>query len=169
MTTNLWWQHCITRVIVGACSCNLRMNTCVYKIWSLCCLCEVKYQNINDLDGFVIDKRGNPQTPLHEYFDRETYDICLKNLANNKTPGPDKIPNTIFKNMPESFHKLFFLLFSHCYKQKQIPSSWKISLTILLYKKGDPSKLPNHRTIALANTKYKFFTSTLTFIMSAYG
>ena len=59
--------------------------------------------------------------------------------------------------------------FSHCYKQQQIPTSWKISLTIFLYKKGDPSHLTNHRPIALANTIYKFFTSTLTHILSAYG
>ena len=116
-----------------------------------------------------MDKRGTPKTPLHKYFDRTTYDMCLKNLASNKTPGPDKIPNIILKNMPECFHNILFLLFSHCYKQKQIPTSWKISLTILLYKKGDPSKLTNHRPIALANTVYKFFTSTLTSILSAYG
>ena len=71
--------------------------------------------------------------------------------------------------MPEDFHKLLFLFFSHCYKQQQIPSSWKISLTILLYKKGDPSHLTNHRPIALANTIYKLFTNTLTFILLAYG
>ena len=71
--------------------------------------------------------------------------------------------------MSESFHKLLFLFFTHCYKQKQIPASWKTSLTILLYKKGDPSQLSNHRPIALANTIYKFFTSTLTFILSTYG
>ena len=71
--------------------------------------------------------------------------------------------------MSENFHKLLFLFFSHCYKQKQIPTSWKRSLIILLYKKYDPSKLPNYRPIALANTIYKFFTSTLTFILSAYG
>ena len=71
--------------------------------------------------------------------------------------------------MPTNFHRTLFLFFKHCYKQKQIPASWKISLTILLYKKGDPSQLPNHRPIALANTIYKFFTSTLTSILSAYG
>lgn len=81
------------------------------------------------------DKRGNPQTPLHKYLDHETYDICLKHLANNKTTFPDKIPNAILRNMPESFHKLLFIFITHYYKQKQIPSSWKISLTILLYKK----------------------------------
>ena len=116
-----------------------------------------------------MDKRGNPHNPLHQYFDRITYDTCLKHLANNKTPGPDKIPNAILKHMPESFQELLYLFFTHCYKQKQIPTSWKISLTILLYKKGDPSQLPNHRPIALANTIYKFFTSTLTSILSAYG
>ena len=71
--------------------------------------------------------------------------------------------------MPESLHNILFLLFSHCYKQKQIPTSWKTNLTILIYKKGDPSKLTNHRPIALANTIYKFFTSILTSILSAYG
>ena len=71
--------------------------------------------------------------------------------------------------MPPCFHQLLFLFFKHCYKQKQIPASWKTSLTMLLYKKGDPSQFTNHRSIALANTIYKLYTSTLTFILSAYG
>ena len=71
--------------------------------------------------------------------------------------------------MPPRFHKLLFLFFKHCYKQKQIPASWKTSLTVLLYKKGNPSLLTNHRPIALANTIYKLYTSTLTSILSAYG
>jgi hypothetical protein len=45
----------------------------------------------------------------------------------------------------------------------------KTSLTILLYKKADPTNLTNHRPIALANTIYKLFTSTLTTILSTYG
>ena len=71
--------------------------------------------------------------------------------------------------MPPRFHKLLFLFFKHCYKQKQIPASWKTSLTVLLYKKGDSSQLTNHRPIALANTIYKLYTSTLTSILSTYG
>ena len=71
--------------------------------------------------------------------------------------------------MPTIFHHILFLFFTQCYKLKQIPASWKISLTILLYKKGDPSLLTNHRPIAFANTIYKFFTSTLTLILLAYG
>lgn len=40
---------------------------------------------------------------------------------------------------------------------------------MLLYKKGDPHHLTNHRPIAFANTIYKLFTNTLTSILSAYG
>ena len=71
--------------------------------------------------------------------------------------------------MPKKFQHILFLFFTHCYIQKQISTSWKTSLTILLYKKGDPSLLTNHRPIALANTIDKLFTNTLTFILSAYG
>jgi len=42
------------------------------------CTCEVQQYPWHDIYGYVIDKRGNPQTPLHKYFDKETYNICLK-------------------------------------------------------------------------------------------
>ena len=33
------------------------------------CTCGVKQYPWHDVDGFIIDKRGNPQTPLHTYLD----------------------------------------------------------------------------------------------------
>ena len=123
----------------------------------------------HDLNEYTIEKRGDALFPLYTYLDQETYDICIKNLADGKIPGPDKIPNFILKNMPSKVHKLLLLLFTHCYKQKQIPESWKTSLTIFLYKKGYPHHLTNHRPIAFVNTIYKLVTSTLTNTLSAYG
>ena len=133
------------------------------------CICGVRQYPWHDLHGYTIEKRGEASTSLHTYLDQQTYDLCLKNLINGKTPGPDKIPNTILKSMPPRFHKLLLLFFTHCYKQKQIPASWKISLTILLYKKGSPHNLPNYKPIVLANTIYKLFTSTLISILFTYG
>ena len=49
-----------------------------------------------------------------------------------------------------------------------MPTSWKSGHTILLYKKGNPTLLSNHHPIALANTIYKLFTSTLTTLLSSY-
>jgi hypothetical protein len=80
------------------------------------CTCKVRQYPWHDLDSFTIDHRGEPQIPLHTYFDPETYDLCLKNLGNNKVPGPDKIPNSILKNMLPRFYKLLFTFFKHCYK-----------------------------------------------------
>ena len=111
--------------------------TCYYQnIHQPHCTCNVRQYPWHDLEGLTIDQRGEPQIPLHTYFDQETYDFCLKNLGSNKTPGPDKIPNSILKHMPPRFHKLLFIFFKHCYKQKQIPTTWKTSLTVLLYKKA---------------------------------
>ena len=119
------------------------------------------------LDGFTIDQRGEPQIPLYTYFDTETYDLCLKNMGNNKALGPDKIPNSILKTCHHVFTNYCFY-YSNITIKKQIPASWKTNLTVLLYKKGNPSQLTNHRPIALANPIYNLYTSTLTSILSAY-
>ena len=115
------------------------------------CTCSVRQYPWHDLNGFTINRRGEPHIPLHTYFD--PYDLCHKNLDNNKVHGPHKIPNSILKNMPPRFHKSSFLFFKNCYKQKKIPTSWKTNLTILLYKKSNPSQFTNHRPVAL----YKHF------------
>ena len=75
------------------------------------CTCAVRQNPWHDLEGLVLDKRGDPHIPLYTYFDLETYNICLKNLANNKTPDFDK-PNTQLhtqypipnKPIPNSIH-----------------------------------------------------------------
>jgi hypothetical protein len=132
-------------------------------------VCGVRQYPWHDLNGFILEKRGDIYASISNTFDRITYDLCLKYLGNNKAPGPDNIPNSILKNMPNQFHNLLFLPFQQCYKQQQIPNSGKTSLTILLYKKPDPSILTNNRPIALANTIYKLFTSTITAQLANYG
>ena len=95
------------------------VSTCEYQtIHPQQCTCSVRRYPWHDQDGFTIDRRGEPQIPLHTYFDLDTCNLCLKNLGNNKASGPDKIPNSILKNMPPRFHKLLYLFFKHCYKQK---------------------------------------------------
>lgn len=44
--------------------------------------------------------------PLHIYFDKETYDLCIKQLPNGKAQGPYDILNSILKNMPSKFQNL---------------------------------------------------------------
>ena len=64
---------------------------------------------------------------------------------------------------------MIYLFFQHCYKKREIPNTWKHSKTILLHKKDNPLHLGNYRPIALANTLYKLFTSTITTLLTSYG
>jgi hypothetical protein len=62
------------------------------------CVCEVRQYPWHDLDGFILEKRGDTNASIANTFDKNTYDLCLKYLSNNKAPGPDNIPNSILKN-----------------------------------------------------------------------
>ena len=107
------------------------------------CMYQVIQYPWHDFNGFILENRDNNNSTISTLLIWETYDLCIKNLSKNKIPGLDQIPNSILKNMPTRFHNMLFLLFSHCYKQKTIPSYWKKSNTILLYKKDNPSQLNN--------------------------
>ena len=86
-----------------------------------------------------------------------------------QAPGPDNIPNDILKSLLSKWQDLLFLFFQQCYTQQEIPTYWKQSKTILLHKIDDPIHLANYRPIALANTIYKLFTSTITSLLTSYG
>ena len=53
------------------------------------------------------------------------------------------------------------LIYNICKMQRKIPSTWKKTNTILIYKKGDSAQPSNWRPIALGNTIYKLYASCL--------
>ena len=48
------------------------------------------------------------------------------------------------------------------------PPSWLQSHTILLYKKGDPTRLDNYRPITLANALYELWTTCIVILAPDY-
>jgi hypothetical protein len=132
-------------------------------------MCAVRKYPWHIPNGIILDKRGPPTSQIYTHFSQEVYDKCLRKLARGKTLGPDNIPNEIIKALPPQCQDMLFLFFQHCYKQRKIPTYWKHSKTILLHKKDNPIHLTNYRPIALANTIYKFYTSTLTALLTSYG
>jgi hypothetical protein len=86
------------------------------------CTCLIRQYPWHETNGFILEKRGKPRTPTREYFTKEVYDLALKNLSNNKAPGPDNIPNEIIKNLTQEFHDMLYLFFAQCYIQKEIPT-----------------------------------------------
>jgi hypothetical protein len=78
------------------------------------CTSAVKPYPWHDIDGFILEKRGTPNIPIHTYFTEEVYDLSKKYLANGKALGPDKIPNAILKHLTSQFHDLLYYFFLQC-------------------------------------------------------
>jgi exonuclease III len=84
----------------------------------------------------------------------------LKDIRNSKnsSPGPDGIPNAIWKALPKGITETLIDLIVKIWETEHIPDQWKTSDIILLHKGGDKALLVNYRPIALCQCTYKFFT-----------
>ena len=70
--------------------------------------------------------------------------------------------------MPPAFHDAIFLLFQAMAITVITPPSWLQSHTILLYKKGDSTRLDYYRPITLANALYKLWTTCVVILATDY-
>ena len=73
-------------------------------------------------------------------------------------PGPDRLPYKVWKALDQN-GSLLARIFEVCRKRRKIPSAWKTSTTILLYKKGDEGVPSNWRPISLQNAVYKLYAA----------
>ena len=72
--------------------------------------------------------------------------------AANTSPGPDRVEYRHLKRVDPS---ALSLLFSHCFKKRDVPPAWKSAITVLIYKKGSTDDPSNFRPIALMSCLYK--------------
>ena len=133
------------------------------------CQCAIRKYPWHTHDGIILEKKRPHTASISTQFTRDIYDNCVKRLTIGKAHCPDNIPNDILKALPPQCQDLIFLFFQHCYKQREIPTQWKYSKTILLHKNDDPIHRANYKPIALANTIYKLYTSTITTLIPRYG
>jgi ribonuclease HI len=120
-------------------------------------------------DSFHLEKRSTDDADLLSSLDRGLYDRTLHKIPSHKAPGIDDIPTDILKHQPPSFHDNLFLLFRCMLMLGCTPDLWVRSITILLYKKGDPTVLDNYRPIGLAISLYKLWTGVLAEAASQYA
>ena len=94
---------------------------------------------------------------------------ALRRTQNHKAAGPDGVPGIVLKHMRPAFHdEAIHLLFQAMAITGITPPTWLQSHTILLYKKGDPSRLDNYRPITLANALYKLRTTCIVILATDY-
>jgi hypothetical protein len=89
------------------------------------------------------------------------FDECLRRLANNKAKGWDGVPNEILKYLLDPLKHVIHDMFVAMWVAGKTPTAWKLSDTVLLYKKGSTLDPSNYRPIGLAITIYKAWTSLI--------
>jgi hypothetical protein len=81
-----------------------------------------------------------------------------------KAPGRDGLPFELYRYIITIpwIRQLLLDLLNDALQQSIFPQSWQETVMILLYKKGDPSRLANWRPLSLINSDAKIFTKILT-------
>ena len=101
-----------------------------------------------------------------EYCDNgitfEEVSKAVKELANNKTPGPDGIPGEFYKLFWSDIGHIVFDSFRQAYENGELPNSQKQGIINLIPKKDkDLTDLKSWRPLSILNTDYKILTKVL--------
>lgn len=82
----------------------------------------------------------------------------LHRIQDSKAPGPDGVPNVVFKTAVRSKPQMFAELYSVCLKEGVFPSRWKLQRLVLLLKPGKQPDLPAaYRPLCMLDTVGKMF------------
>ncbi|KAE9414842.1 hypothetical protein Angca_005173, partial [Angiostrongylus cantonensis] len=86
---------------------------------------------------------------------------AISSVKNRTAPGPDRIRSERLKNLPPVLVSTLARLFTHYLSESKVPTQWKTSQTVLLFKKGDLRDIGNYRPICLLSVVYKYFTRVI--------
>ena len=76
---------------------------------------------------------------------------ALGSTAVNKTNGCVGIPVELFKTLKDDAIKVLHSICQQIWKTQQLPQDWKMSIFILIPKKGSTDECSNYQTIALTS------------------
>ncbi|KAE9413516.1 hypothetical protein Angca_004576, partial [Angiostrongylus cantonensis] len=83
-------------------------------------------------------------------------------LVRNRTAsGSDRIDPEHLKNLPPALVNTLVRLFTRYLSEYNVPTQWKTSKTVSLFKKGDLHDIGNYRPIWLLSVVYKLFTRVI--------
>jgi len=85
----------------------------------------------------------------------------IKQFKGRKAPGPEEIPMGIFNELGDTPLKRLLDELSRWWIEEQIPKEQLQARIVLIFEKGDTSKLDNYRPISLLNSTYKIFAAII--------
>jgi hypothetical protein len=109
--------------------------------------------NIWELQQRIPNEAKSEWMEMLTYKDRIRSTILTR--GNRAAPGIDKLTNPIFKLAINESIEFFVFLIQILLKFEKLPSLWKISKVILLFKKDNPDLPENWRPISLMSVIYR--------------
>ena len=88
----------------------------------------------------------------------DDYKKVLLSRRNSSAPGPNGIPNTVWKRC-QCLHQPLYSIVRRVWSSTNIPASWQCAMIRLFHKSGSTNDPSNFRPIALSNCEGKVFFS----------
>ena len=101
---------------------------------------------------------GNEVEELEKQIDMDELRDALKRMKNNKAPGIDSITSEFLKGLSELGYQATLEILNNILEEETTPELWTKSVTVMLYKKRDPTETANYRPIAWRNQMLKLIT-----------
>lgn len=115
--------------------------------------CESKNQLLSLVDTKL---NGSDVELCDKSIDVKELEQALKEMASNKSPGPDGLTVEFYKRFLPELKNVLYKLFLEIEEKETLSHSMKMGVITLLYKKkGDKRLLKNWRPISLLNVDYK--------------
>ena len=116
-----------------------------------------------DEEGY---KRMERSEKVNMNAERSTIQIdevkeAIRTLKNGKAPGVDNMKAEMLKNMGEKGVELLHEIIEEAWKTQEVPTEWKMSVIIPIYKKGDRRKCTNYRGVSLICSASKIYEKVL--------
>uniref|UniRef100_A0A0N5C0B1 Reverse transcriptase domain-containing protein n=1 Tax=Strongyloides papillosus TaxID=174720 RepID=A0A0N5C0B1_STREA len=124
-------------------------------------VCRCFYTDLFNSKKYVQEKKMEDNNEEVPSILTSEIEYALKNTKNGKAPGLDTITNETLKAGGIHLWRILAELFTECLRTRKIPTLWKTSKTVLLFKKGDHEDIKNYRPICLLSSIYKLFTKII--------
>lgn len=110
----------------------------------------------DEIENYLSDPTINFECP--EYAEEEEIASIIKNLKNKKSPGTDKINNTLIKKLPSRGVLYLMFIVNACLKLSYFPDRWKeAKISPILKHSKDSSSPLSYRPISLLCSFSKIF------------
>ena len=98
---------------------------------------------------------------LNKPFTLDEVINSITSMPLGKAAGIDGIPSEFFKATKNEIAPILLNLFNNVFTSGIIPSSWKSSVIVPIYKSGPSTNPGNYRGISITNTMYKIFSGII--------